>query len=107
MFRLLWIAAGGIRRFSRRFMPTNILLDRIRARNGLRWGVPAMLLAVPYLMIAHWAGTAVDSGAPEWMNALVLLCIWNAFKMLGIGPASLVLLVDARRRERPRGKTTL
>lgn len=36
--------------YLRRYMPTDIALDAIRTRRGLKWGVPAMLLAVPYLL---------------------------------------------------------
>lgn len=51
MFRLLWIASVRMRYFMRRYMPTNILLDLIRSRRGLKWGLPAMLLALPYLYL--------------------------------------------------------
>lgn len=100
MIRLLWTASVNIRRFLRRYMPSNILLDRIRTRRGLRWGILTMLLALPYLAIAYWASVVVDSGGPGWFNLLVILGIWNALKMLGIGPMSLVVLLDIRRRER-------
>lgn len=49
MFRTIWIASLDIRAFMRRFMPTNIVLDKLRTRRGLKWGVPAMLLSVVYL----------------------------------------------------------
>lgn len=49
MFRLIWIASIHIRYFMRRWMPSNILLDKIRTRRGLKYGVSAMLLAIPYL----------------------------------------------------------
>ena len=52
MIRLLWAASTSIRNFMRRYMPSNVLLDAIRTRRGLKWGVPAMLLAIPYLLIA-------------------------------------------------------
>lgn len=48
MFRLIWIASIHTRGFLRRWMPTNVLLDKIRTRSGLKYGVPAMLLAIPY-----------------------------------------------------------
>lgn len=35
MIRLLW--AASVRTFLRRYMPTNILLDLIRTRRGLKW----------------------------------------------------------------------
>ena len=35
-------------------MPSNIVLDLIRTRQGLKWDLSATLLAVPYLTIAVW-----------------------------------------------------
>ena len=49
MFRLIWIGSVYTSYFLRRYMPTNILLDMIRTRPGLKWGVPGMLLSLPYL----------------------------------------------------------
>ena len=100
MIRLLWTASTEVRYFLRRHMPSNILLDLIRTRNGLKWGVPAMLLAAPYLGVAAWCTTLVESGGPGWLHLVVLVCIWNALKMVIIGPVSVVLLVRARARER-------
>ncbi|HWL59639.1 MAG TPA: hypothetical protein VNQ48_02010 [Microbacteriaceae bacterium] len=53
MIRLLMIASIHIRDFMRRYMPSNILLDLIRTRRGLKWGIPAMLLAIPYFAVAY------------------------------------------------------
>jgi hypothetical protein len=38
--RLLWNASVGTRGYLRRYMSTNVLLDRIRQRQGLKWGIP-------------------------------------------------------------------
>lgn len=100
MFRLIWIASIHTRDFLHRYMPTNIVLDRLRTRRGLRWGVPAMLLAIPYLAVANNILTIlIGRGAPGWFHLLVLLCIWNAFKFLVMGPVSVVLLVRTRTAE--------
>lgn len=48
----------------------------------------------------------IRDGAPGWFHLLVLLCIWNAFKFLVMGPVSVVLLVQARTAER-RGRCVL
>ena len=80
-------------------MPSNILLDLIRTRKGLKWGVPAMLLAGPYLAVAFWCTTLIEHGGPGWLHLVVLVCLWNALKMMAIGPVSVVLLVRARARE--------
>ena len=100
MIRLLWTASAEVRYFLRRNMPSNVLLDLIRTRKGLKWGVPAMLLAGPYLAVAFWCTTLIESGGPGWLHLVVLLFIWNALKMLAIGPVSVVLLTKARARER-------
>ena len=147
MIRLLWTASAEVRYFLRCYMPSNILLDLIRTRKGLKWGVPAMLLAGPYLAIngirtalaeqdtgklerhvdfpalrvslkaqvedslarragsdvqvgfAFWCTTLIENGGPGWLHLVVLVCLWNALKMIAIGPVSVVLLVRARARE--------
>lgn len=99
MFRLIWTASVHTRYFLRRYMPTNILLDAIRTRRGLKWGVPAMLLAVPYLYVAGILRVLVEDGGPGWLHLLVLLCVWNAMKFAIMGPVSLVLLLRVRAAE--------
>lgn len=99
MLQLIWTASEHTRYYLRRYMPTNIALDLIRTRRGLKWGIPAMLLAGPYLYAASICTTILDNGGPGWLNLLVLLSIWNALKMLWIGPISLVLLARVRVRE--------
>lgn len=80
-------------------MPTNIALDAIRTRRGLRWGIPAMLLAVPYFLAAYYCLTLIEDSGPGWLNLLVLLFCWNALKFLIMGPISAVLLIRARLEE--------
>ncbi|MFD2028544.1 sulfate permease [Promicromonospora aerolata] len=99
MFRLLWIISVHSRYFLRRYMPTNRLLDTIRTRRGLKWGIPVMLLAAPYLLIANICTTLIADGGPGWLHVVVLWSIWNAMKFIIMGPASLVLLVRARVQE--------
>lgn len=96
MFRLLWAASVRTRYFLRRYMPTNILLDLIRTRRGLKWGLPAMLLAAPYLLAASMCTSLIADGGPGWLNLLVILCIWNALKFILMGPVSLAHLIRAR-----------
>lgn len=99
MIRLLWVLSAHSRYYLRRYMPTNIVLDAIRTRRGLKWGVPAMLLAAPYLLGVYYCVTVIEAGGPGWLNLLVLLLSWNALKFLIMGPVSLVLLARARLRE--------
>ena len=100
MIRLIWTVSVHTRYFLRRYMPTSILLDAIRTRRrGLKWGIPAMLLVIPYLLIANFCVELVEHGAPGWLHLIVLWAIWNMLKMLWIGPVSAVLLIRARVRE--------
>ncbi|ALB02679.1 hypothetical protein M3D63_03020 [Kocuria palustris] len=80
-------------------MPTSILADAIRTRRGMKWGPVAMLLALPYFAATVWVAGLIDQGAPRWLHVLVLLTIWNGFKMLWLGPASVAWLTRARLRE--------
>lgn len=98
MFRLLWAASVRTRYFLRRYMPTNIALDAIRTRRGLKWGIPAMLAAGPYLLAASICTNLIADGGPGWLNLLVILLIWNALKFLIMGPLSLILLMRVRFR---------
>ncbi len=100
MFRLLWNLSIHVRLFLRTYMPTNILLDALRSRRGLKWGVPAMLIAAPYLLGAWLLTLWIADGGPGWLYLLVLLFIWNALKFLVFGPLSLFLLARVRLRER-------
>ncbi len=100
MFRLLWNLSIRVRRFLQTYMPTNILLDALRTRRGLKWGVPAMLIAVPYLLGAWLLTVWIADGGPGWLNLLVLLFIWNALKFLVNGPITLIIVIRARVAER-------
>ena len=100
MIRLLWTTSVHVRGFLRRYMPTNILLDAIRTERGLKWGVPAMFLAAPYLLLASICTNVIADGGPGWFNLIVLLCIWNALKFLIVGPVSIWLLARAKAAHR-------
>jgi hypothetical protein len=99
MFRLLWIASLHTRYFMRRYMPTNILLDLIRSRRRLKWGLPAMLVALPYLYLASLFNLLAMDDGPGWLYLLVLLSYWNAVKFVIMGPVSVVLLLRLRAHE--------
>lgn len=106
MIALMWNVSTAIRYYVRRYMPTNILLDLIRTRPGLKWGIPAALVLVPaYLYAASLATTVIGRGGPGWLNILVLLLIWNALKLIAMVPVSLVLLVRVRLSERRARRT--
>ncbi|MBW1637512.1 sulfate permease [Microbacterium resistens] len=94
MFRLIW-AASVRAHSSLSYAPTNLLLVATRTRRGLRWGIPAMLLAIPYLLAAHWCVTTIENGGAGWLNLVVLLCSWNSIKLILNGPVTTILLMRA------------
>ena len=98
MLRLIWALSVHTRYFLLRHRPTN-LLDTIRTRRGLRWGLPAMLLAIPYLYAANLCVQLIPDGGPGWLHLLVMLFTCNAMKFAIMGPVSFVLLLRARLRE--------
>lgn len=99
MFRLIWTLSVRTRDYLHRYMPSNRLLAAIRTRRGLKWGIPAMLVALPYILIASICSGAVADGGPGWFHLIVLWACWNALKFIIMGPASVVLLGRARLRE--------
>lgn len=99
MLRLIWTISVNLRAFMRRYMPTNIALDALRSRHGLKWGVPAMLIAIPCLYAASLLTSLIDGGAPRWLFAVTLVLIWDALKFIVMGPVSLVTLLRVRAAE--------
>lgn len=99
MFRLIWTLSVRTRDYLHRYMPSNRLVAAIRTRRGLKWGIPAMLVALPYALIASICSGAVAGGGPGWLHLIVLWACWNALKFIIMGPVSLVLLGRARLRE--------
>ena len=99
MFRLIWTLSVRTRDYLLRYMPSNRLLAAIRTRRGLKWGIPAMLVALPYMLIASICSTSAADGGPGWLHLIVLWACWNALKFILMGPVSVVLLIRARLRE--------
>ena len=100
MFRLIIIAVTHIRQFVRTWAPSNIMLDWLRTRRGLEWGVRAMLIGVLYFAVAYWSTVLINSGGPGWLHLVVVIGVYNGFRFLFNGPASVVRLRAARHRER-------
>ncbi|WP_370447337.1 hypothetical protein [Yimella sp. RIT 621] len=69
MIHLIWTLSVHTRYDLRRYVPTSRLLGTIRRRPNLKWGIPAMLLAVPYLLITSVctnASTRVPQAGCIW-----------------------------------------
>ncbi len=99
MFGLIWGVTARIHYAVRGFMPTNVVLDAVHTRRGLKWGVPAMLLAGPYALAALFCVGVVEAGGSGWLNVIALLFVWNALKFVVAGPMTLIRLLRVRRHE--------
>jgi len=99
MLTIIWHLSSFANDLLQRYAPTNRLIWFLHRRENLRYGVPAMLLSIPYLLIARGALALIEVSAPEWLYLVFILCIWNAIKFLVWGPISLTVLGKARLRE--------
>lgn len=77
-------------------MPTNILLYKIRTREGLKRGMPAILLGGTPIFLTAVYITVIDNGWSKWIYLLFALLLWNGLKFLIIGPWSLVILPQTK-----------
>ena len=94
LLMLLARLAAAIHYYLRAYAPTNILLRRLRSRDGIKWAFPAALILVPtYLFAAAIATTVVDDGGPGWLNFVAMTCVWNAMKFALLAPVSVMLLL--------------
>lgn len=99
MLNLIWVIGLNANALLQRYAPTNRILSWLRRRENLRYGVPAMLLAAPYLVAGWLIITVVEAGAPEWLRLIFLLLLWNAMKFIVFGPISLIKLARSKLRE--------
>lgn len=83
------------------YLPGNLLRSWLRTPRRLKYGMWAMLLAVPYFGFAYWLNHLIQAGvAPEFFYLVVMGCSYSALKFLFVGPWSMVLLVKARADEK-------
>ncbi|EYT56782.1 sulfate permease [Leucobacter sp. UCD-THU] len=96
------ITAGVIKAFGflARYLPSLRLIMRIiHRRDSHKWGVPAMLIAAPYFLVANIFKELIEGGGEPWLSIPMLWCLVMGLVFLAMGPASLVLLAIARTRE--------
>jgi len=66
--------AAAIHYDLRAYAPTNILLRRLRSRDGIKWAIPvSVVLVLAYLYSMSLAGPLSERGGSGWLNLLVLL----------------------------------
>lgn len=62
--------------------PANILLSRLRARAGLRWGLPVVIAGYGYFYACGGLLAPVDAGHGDWINLPAAICGWNGIKLV-------------------------
>jgi hypothetical protein len=63
------------------FAPSNVLIRRVRAsRPTFRSAAVQAVAAVVLVRTAHTLSLAIRTGAPDWLNLLVLVLLWDAVK---------------------------
>lgn len=68
------------------YAPSNVLIRRVRAWRPTLITVAAMMAVAAALIVAlKVVADAVASGAPGWLNLVVLLLAWDAFKLAALG----------------------
>lgn len=86
--------------FCQRWMPSNILVRRVRTRDGARWGIPLALLGLVYLAFGIVCAMLAQHGDGGAWYLGFLYGFGNALKLVGNGLyATTVLLPIARVRE--------
>ena len=91
--------------YLRAYAPTNIALDYLRSRRGLKWALPASLILAPAYWGAGYAVTTlIENGGPGWLNLVSALCAWNGIKFAMLGLWTPVLLASAALRHTPQVK---
>lgn len=56
IFILAWHLSAAIQRYLQTYAPTNIVIAWLRTRRGLKWAIPAALVASP---LYAWASSAL------------------------------------------------
>lgn len=83
-----------------RYLPSFRLIQWVVHRRGShKWGVPAMLLAVPYFFVANIFKGILEDGGHALFSVPLLWCLVMGIVFLGLGPISLLLLAKAWTRE--------
>ncbi|KKI20828.1 hypothetical protein XM48_06815 [Leucobacter sp. Ag1] len=76
-----------------RYAPGPRLISRISRRAGLKWGVPSMLVAVPYFLVANMLKSFIDDDGVVWLSLPLLWCLAMGIAFIVLGPVSLLLLI--------------
>lgn len=85
LFLLIWRTVATIHGYVKAYAPTNIAITYLRSRRGLKWAIPAALLAVPgFSYAAYVAAHAVGAGASRWLLLVTLVCFVDACRFAAL-----------------------
>lgn len=99
MLRFIFAGVAHAYGLLARFAPGPRLISYLRCRDGLKWGVPAMLVCVPYFLLAEFCKRLIEDGGTAWLSFPLLWCLIMGITFLAVGPVSLIWLGLARTRE--------
>jgi len=99
MLHAIFAGTASTYYFLARYAPGPWLISRIRRRDGLKWGMPAMLVAAPYFLLANVLKDLIENGGSALLALPLLWCLVMGIIFLAIGPISLILLANAWARE--------
>lgn len=97
MFLLLMVPVvvlvAAVHRVLQLYAPSNVLAARVRReRPRIRVLVGLVVIAAMLVVAAHLVATWAATGGPGWLNLVVLIAVWDAFKF-----AALAVIVALRR----------
>lgn len=101
LFLLLWRTVATIHGSVKTYAPSNIAIAYLRSPRGLKWAIPAALIAVPtYLYFAWLMNILVDRCATEWLYLITVIAWVDACKYaaLAVFTPSLWLHALVKRR---------
>lgn len=81
IFFLVWRSVATVHGYVLAYAPTNIAIRYLRTQCGLKWAIPAAVVAVPgYLYLAWLMTVLIDRGASSWVLLVAFICFINACK---------------------------
>lgn len=96
----IFCGAAVAHRYLQLYGPSNVVVRRVRyAPPRLGTAAALLLLAATLLLAMHVIAQAIASGAPGWLNLVVLVLAWDAIKFacLAIGVVLRALASAVRR----------
>lgn len=85
--------SAAIHGYMQRYMPTNLAVAWLRTPRGLKWAIPAAVVATPaYLAVMVLAMAIISAGGPGWLHLLFLWAFWNSMKFAVMAIRSLPIM---------------